>query len=394
MFRILLKLSAIGQIAGQILLLVFLIALFLPLFPALGLELGPNPGNANAKHFQALSQASVYMPAIMGLLISFITGYSVVVLALITGFFTRHTYPGKFAILAVISLLVFLPDFLSFMNGTSWLAMVAGKKSVLLFTHASGFVWGFALALLFSYAYLERMNSVEVEITISLGGNQANILFQYLLPRSKNFIVNLGAFLSTSFFAQGFYTYYSASNKSETLYHKVLEPMRMYGDAGPGSAIYLIFLLIALTGTFFLIKYANLEYADRKTPKAAKSKAKKSKKRVTRRPAPKAKKEKKKKKSKKGEEAPSEADSMDGAEQAVSEEGAPVEESSSVSEFDAAAKTSSPEETAPTESTEQNTPENTETNDSPEEEAPKEPAQEESKEESPEEETKTEETKS
>lgn len=258
MFRIFYKLSSLGRFTADVCLAVFLLCLFFPILPGIGIFNPVTNSQSSPNYFIALGKNPILLDIVLAITISFISAFLLMTVGLIFGYLTHSTYTGKFILVSAVSFWLIVPDSISFLVNLPLVSIIS-TKNLHLITYLSSSIWGFAVALLAAYSFFHGISRVELQTVHMLGGNHFTLITTYLIPKAKKLIINGGIALGCLFSLQGLYTYQQVRGSKSLLLHELIIPLEYYSDPGPGGAIYGLLLLIALFACIFAIRCANLE---------------------------------------------------------------------------------------------------------------------------------------
>ena len=259
-FRLFYKLSFLGRFTADVVLAVFLVFLLFPILPATGM-INHSSGSTtfNPKFFVGLISEPILSDIIFAISISFCLSLLLVHVALVVAYFTLQSFTGKFTLLGLISFFVLVPDSISFLLGAPFIS-IFGKKNLYLLTYASSFSWGLAAALLGAYSFLHGVRKTEIKTLHMLGGNHQQILASYIFPRAVPYVIYSSVGLGCLLSLQGLYTFQQVSGRKSLLTYHLTRPQEFFNDPGPGSAVYLVLLCLAIVGSLFITKYTSVEF--------------------------------------------------------------------------------------------------------------------------------------
>lgn len=290
MFRLFFKLSFFGRFLADICLAVFLICLFFPILPALGILNPVTTIKFQPTYFVELIQKPILLDIVIALTLSFFISFLMILTGLVCGYLSHSSYTAKFIALSTVSLFLFIPDSIHFLLGVPFLSLLKITNLYAL-TYLSSFSWGFALSLLAAYSFMSGIRKAELQILELLGANHLQIIFEYLIPKAKSYIIYGGFALGFFLSLQGLYTFQQVKGSKSLLFYHLVSSQDFFGDPGQGAAVYAVLLLFALTGCILTTKYANIEFntainsikqhrkkVRRRIPKELKKKVKKEKK--------------------------------------------------------------------------------------------------------------------
>ncbi|MCJ8344889.1 ABC transporter permease [bacterium] len=294
MFRLFLKLNIFGRIIAELLLLVFFVCLFFPIFPALGI-LNPADNGLNYKHFMELLSKNQLGFLIEALIFSFSTGYLCTLLGFFVGYLSHRNFTGKFFFLSLLSFFLIIPESLQFMIASPVLALMFKAKGPMIeITYLSSFLFLTTISIFCTYALMSKISQAELETMSGLGASPMQVFTKYVFPQGKKMVIYLGFILSIQVMVNGTHTTYIANPAKHTFAWNLSASQILFNDLGIASSSYAVLLLFFLLSIIPAILLINKEFSQSKISAANKSAGIKtsSRKKVTRK-LPKKKKEKK-----------------------------------------------------------------------------------------------------
>jgi|GEM_PF-1834172 hypothetical protein len=292
MFRFFLRLNIFGSLLAYFLLILFILALVLPVLTGFGIFGHPTlPGFSTRYLFEILSAQSL-QGLISALIYSGLFAALCAFYGVIGGFFTAKYFTGKFVLLIPITFLLVAPEFLSFLINIPVVALFFGSRDLTALTYGGSLSWGFALSLFIAHAFFLRISTAEIRTATMLGANSFDLILQYVIPRARRPLLFLTFFLTCQFMCQGLYTARYALKSSDLFFWHLFIPDLIYKDPGPGALAYGILLVLGTAAALSAITYAKFEFSVVPESAAPSPSTKAHKKQVTR-------KKKKRKKSKK-----------------------------------------------------------------------------------------------
>ncbi|MCO4783871.1 MAG: hypothetical protein KC646_16200 [Candidatus Cloacimonetes bacterium] len=260
MFRLFLKLNIFGRILAELLLLVFFVCLFFPVFPSLGI-FNPADSGLHYKHYGQLLSKTHLPFLIEGLTFSFATGYFCTIFGFVIAYLTHKPFTGKFLFLSAISFFLIAPESLQLMIASPLLGFVFKTKGPIVeITYISSFLFLTSISILSSYALMSKVSKFELEAMNNLGASPIQIFTKYILPMGKKMIFQLGFALSCQVMFFGTHTKFIANPSKHSFVWNLSGPYYLYNDLGLPSSSYVLLLILFLLSVLPSFWFINKEF--------------------------------------------------------------------------------------------------------------------------------------